>query len=273
MSLWEKAKYLLRTHRIHPKKSLGQNFMIEPAFFNSMADCVSLDKNDAVLDIGAGLGFLTRFLADRCRTVLAVETNKAIACLLREQLADASNVEVVEGDILRTEVPPFNKVVSIPPYNISSHLLLWLFNRQFDSAALILQNEFAGRLEAQVGTEDYGWLTVLTYYYSEVELLDKVPKSSFYPQPKVDSIITRLLPRKNKPFVLENEAAFRRVLQSLFTQRNRKVRNAVLPYLKNTYALPKEKATKNADVLPFRDKRVRELTPENFGVLANAIVD
>jgi 16S rRNA (adenine1518-N6/adenine1519-N6)-dimethyltransferase len=273
MSLLEKAKYLLRTHRIHPKKSLGQNFMVEPAFFSSMADCVSLGKNDAVLDIGAGLGFLTRFLADKCKTVLAVETDKAIACLLREQLADVNNVRVIEDNVLKTEIPAFNKVVSIPPYKISSYLLIWLFNKQFDSAALILQKEFAGRLAASVGTEDYGWLTVLTYYYAEVELLEKVPKSAFYPQPKIDSTITCLIPRKHKPFVLENEAAFRRVVQSLFTQRNRKVRNAILPYLKGTCALPKEKAAKRAEALPFHDKRVRELTPENFGALANAVAD
>jgi 16S rRNA (adenine1518-N6/adenine1519-N6)-dimethyltransferase len=273
MSLLEKAKYLLRTHRIHPKKSLGQNFMIEPAFFSSMADRVSLDKNDVILDIGAGLGFLTIFLADKCKTVLAVETDKVIARVLREQIADVSNVKVIEGNVLRTDVPPFNKVVSIPPYNISSHLLLWLFNKQFDSAALIIQKEFAGRLAASVGTEDYGWLTVLTYYYTEVELLEKVPKSAFYPQPKVDSIITRLMPQKPKPFRLKDETSFRRIVQSLFTQRNRKVRNAILPYLKGTCMQPKEKAARNAGILPFHDVRVRELTPEEFGVLANAIVD
>jgi 16S rRNA (adenine1518-N6/adenine1519-N6)-dimethyltransferase len=273
MSLLEKAKCLLRTHEIHPKKSLGQNFMIEPVLFGSMANCVSLGKNDTVLDIGAGLGFLTRFLADRCRTVLAVETDKTIASLLREQLADASNVKVIEGDVLRLAVSSFNKIVSIPPYNISSRLLLWLFDRHFDAAALILQKEFADHLVASTGTEDYGWQTVLTCCYTNVELLEKVPKSAFYPQPNVDSIIIGLTPRKHKPFLLKKEASFRRVVQSLFTQRNRKVRNAILPYLKSTYALSKEEAAKNAATLPFRDKRVRELTPENFGELANAIVD
>jgi len=273
MSLLEKAKYLLRTHRIHPKKSLGQNFMIEPAFFGSMADRVSLDQNDVTLDAGAGLGFLTRFLADKCMTVLAVETDKVIARVLREQIADISNVKIIEGNVLKTDVPPFNKVVSIPPYNISSHLLLWLFNKQFDSAALIIQKEFAYRLAASVGTKDYGWLTVLTYYYAEVELLEKVPKSAFYPQPKVDSIMTRLTPRKPKPFRVKDEPSFRLIVQSLFTQRNRKVRNAILPYLKGTCMQPKEKAARNAAILPFHEVRVRELTPEKFGVLVNAIVE
>jgi 16S rRNA (adenine1518-N6/adenine1519-N6)-dimethyltransferase len=225
-----------------------------------------------VLDIGAGLGFLTRFLADRCRTVLAVETDKTIVRLLREQLADVSNVEVIEGDVLRIAVSPFDKVVSIPPYNVSSRLLLWLFGKHFDSAALIFQKEFADRLVASIGTEDYGWLTVLTYCYANVELLEKVPKSAFYPQPNIDSIITCLIPRRHKPFLLKEEELFRRVVQSLFTQRNRKVRNAILPYLRSTLVLSKEAAAKSAETLPFHDKRVRELAPEDFGELANAVV-
>lgn len=273
MSLLEKAKCLLRTHQIQPKKSLGQNFMIDPAFFSCMTDSVSLAKNDVALDIGAGLGFLTRFLADKCETVLAVEIDKAIVRVLRQQTADMGNVKVIEGNVLRAVVPPFDKVVSIPPYNISSHLLLWLLNKHFDSAALIIQKEFARRLTASVGTEDYGWLTVLTHYYAEVEFLEKVSKSAFYPQPKVDSIVTCFMARKRKPFRLKDELAFRRVVQSLFTQRNRKVRSAILPYLRGTCPKYRMKATRDAEIVPFHDVRVRELTPEEFGVLANAIVD
>ncbi len=247
--------------------------MIEPAFFGTMADCVSFDKNDVTLDIGAGLGFLTRFLAGKCKIVLAVETDKAIARILREQTARTPNVKIIECNILKAEVPPFNKVVSIPPYNISSPLLLWLFDKHFDSAALTIQKEFADRLTASVGSEDYGWLTILTYYYAEVELLKKVPRSAFYPQPRVDSIIIRLIPRKTKPFRLKDETTFRPIVQSLFTQRNRKVSNAILPYLEGTCLQPKRKAARNAEILPFSDVRVRELTPQELGVLANAILD
>jgi 16S rRNA (adenine1518-N6/adenine1519-N6)-dimethyltransferase len=273
MSLLEKTKYLLQTYQIRPKKSLGQNFMIEPAFFSNMTDCASLSGNETVLDIGAGVGLLTRFVANRCNTVLAVEADKAIAGLLREQLSDMSNVKIIEGDVLRTEIPPFDKVISIPPYNISSHLLLWLFSRKFDSAVFIFQREFANRLVAPPGNEEYGSLTVISHHYMKVELLGHVPKSAFYPQPKVVSVIVSLKPSENKPFVLKDEASFRNFVQSLFTQRNRKVRNAVLPYLRRAYSLSKETAVKTAEALPFHDRRVRELTPENFGVLANALVD
>jgi len=247
--------------------------MIDPAFFRNMADHAALDKNDTVLDIGAGLGFLTRFVADRCRTVLAVEADSTIASILNEQLVDVLNVKVIKGDVFKIGIPPFNKVVSIPPYSISSRLLVWLFSKKLDCAVLILQKEFARRLVASPGDEDYGWLTILANYYVEVALLDEVPKSAFYPSPRIDSVITYLKARKRSPFVLKNEESFKHLLHSLFTQRNKKVRNAILHFLRNTCKMSKETAIKVADTLPFHEQRVRELKPEDFGELANAISD
>ena len=271
MSLSEKTKFLLRRHRILPKKHLGQNFMIEPSIYYRLADYASLGRSDVVLDVGAGLGFLTRFLADRCKRVLAVESDSRLVKILRDQLKDLSNVEVIEGNVLKVSTPHFDTVVSIPPYHISSPLLLWLFSKRFDRGVLIFQKEFANRLVASVGSENYGWLTVVTYYYAEVELLEDVPKWMFYPQPEVDSIIMRLKPKKPLPFTLKNEVLFKRLVQTLFTQRNRKVRNAVLPFIKSTHATIAVNVVELADSLPLHDKRVRELAPEDFGALANAL--
>jgi 16S rRNA (adenine1518-N6/adenine1519-N6)-dimethyltransferase len=250
---------------------MGQNFMIEPSLFHNLSEYASLGQNDVTLDVGAGLGFLTRFLASRCKRVLAVEADNSLVKALHAELADLLNIEIIKGNVLKVQVSKFNKVVSIPPYQISSRLLGWLFNRGFDLAVLIFQKEFAKRLVAPVGSEDYGWLTLLTYYYVACELLDEVPKSLFYPQPEVGSIIIRLSSKQPKPFALTDEVLFTKLAQSLFTQRNRKVRNAVLPFLKGIQGKTAETAIKKADLLPFHDQRVRELAPEDFGVLANAI--
>jgi 16S rRNA (adenine1518-N6/adenine1519-N6)-dimethyltransferase len=273
MSLLEATKSLLRSHRSLPKKAFGQNFMIEPSIYQLMVDYASLDQNDTVLDIGAGLGFLTRFVADKCRSVLAVEADPELAAVLRRQLSQFFNVKIIEGNILRANVPQFNKIVSTPPYNISSRLLLWILNQEFDCAVLVFQREFADRLAASVGNRNYGWLTVLTYFQAEVELLDDVPKSMFYPMPKVDSVVTRLTPRRSRLHKLENEAAFKRMVQLLFAQRNRKVRTAVLPYLNHIRILSKEEACRIAETLPFHDMRVRELAPEDFGALADVLIE
>jgi len=246
--------------------------MVEPSIFRSLVDYASLDQNDVVLDVGAGLGFLTGFLAKKCKGVLAVESDARLVKVLCEQLKDLSNVKIVEGNVLRAHVPPFNKIVSIPPYHISSLLLLWLFHRNFDCGVLIFQKEFANRLVASVGGEGYGWLAVVAYYYVEVELLDVVPKWMFYPQPEVDSVVVRLRPKKPHPFALKSEALFRQLAQSLFTHRNRKVRNAVVPFIRSAWATGVEGATKTIEIFPFRDKRVRELAPEDFGALSNVLI-
>ena len=245
--------------------------MIEPSVHHRLVDYAALSRSDVVLDVGAGLGFLTRLLAGRCKRVLAVESDSRLVKLLRDQLKGMCHVEIVKGNVLKMSTLHFNKVVSIPPYHISSPLLLWLFGKRFDCGALIFQREFANRFAASVGSENYGWLTVVTYYYAEVELLDDVPRWMFYPQPEVDSMIVRLKPRKPPPFNLKNKALFKQLVQALFTRRNRKVRNAVLPFLRRAQATAAETVVEAAS-LPFQDKRVRELAPEDFGALANALV-
>jgi 16S rRNA (adenine1518-N6/adenine1519-N6)-dimethyltransferase len=213
---------------------------------------------------------LTRVLAEMCESVLAVEADPRLVNVLREELKDLANIRVIEDDVLRVRLLNFNRVVSVPPYHISSPLVSWLFDKSFDCGVLVFQKEFANRLVASVGMEGYGWLAVVAYYYFKVELLNDVPSWMFYPQPEVDSVIVRLKPKKPRPFNLESEDVFKRMTQSLFTHRNRKVRNAVLLFVKGEHAT----AGKNDLVaLPFRDKRARELTPEDFGALANALVE
>lgn len=235
-------------------------------------DYASLNQNDAVLDVGAGMGFLTSSLANKCRSVLAVEADAKLVEVLREQVGSLSNVQIVGGSVFGVETPFFNKVVSIPPYQISSRLVSWLFGRDFDCAVFVFQKEFANRLAASVGSKDYGWLTVVAYYYVEVELLDEVPNWMFYPQPEVDSIVVRLKPKKPPPFVLRDSALFIQLAQSLFRSRNRKIRNAVLPFLKGIRTMTAGDAIEMGDALIYKDKRVRELAPEDFGELANVVI-
>lgn len=271
MSLLEKTKLLLRNNRSLPKKSFGQNFIVDQSIYEGMINYASLEKDDTVLDIGAGLGFLSRLLAEKCKNVLAVEADAQVASILREQLADVGNACIIVGDVFKTDIPPFNKILSAPPYNISSHLILWIMQQSFDLGVLIFQKEFAARLVASVGSEEYGWLTVFTYCHAEVELLDDVSKTVFYPQPKVDSVITRLIPKRQPLGEQISDIAFRRLLQTLFTHRNRKVRGAILPYLRGLRGMTKLDAVEVAERVPYSDKRVRELAPEDFGVLANAL--
>ncbi|NIR87928.1 ribosomal RNA small subunit methyltransferase A [Candidatus Bathyarchaeota archaeon] len=270
MDLLPRAKRLLRLHRVFPKKRLGQNFVINRALLQKMISYASISKEDTVLEVGAGLGFLTQLLSPACNKVIAVEVDPKLTEILRSELRDLENVDLIEGDVLSAPVPKFNKVVSTPPYSISSPLLFWLLERKFECAVLTFQKEFAERMTASVGTRDYGRLTVGTYYRAEAELLDHVPRSMFYPPPDVDSTVVRLKPREKPPFSVEDEEAFFQLVQTLFTQRNKKMRNAIAPFLRGR--VRKTDVKRLADSLLFHDKRVRKLAPEDFGAISNQIV-
>jgi 16S rRNA (adenine1518-N6/adenine1519-N6)-dimethyltransferase len=271
MNLLEETKLLLRKHQSLPKKSFGQNFIIDRSIYEHMTEYASIEKSDIVLDIGAGLGFLSRLLAEKCKNVLAIEVDAQLATILREQLTYVCNARVIVGDVLKADIPPFNKIVSAPPYDISSRLILWMLQQNCECGVLVLQKEFAAHLVASIGSEEYGWLTVFTYHYAEVELLDDVSKTAFWPQPKVDSVITRLVLKRRNSHMQMSDIAFRRLLQVLFTHRNRKVKGAILSYLRGLRGVTKLRAVEIAERLPYSDKRVRELGPEDFEVLANTI--
>ena len=267
----EETKHLLRTFRIVPNKLLGQNFMIEPSVYPKLCEYACLGKEDVVLDSGAGFGFLTRFLAGRCKTVLAVEKDPRIAMVLRDQVQGYENVIVVQGDVLKSELPAFNKVIAIPPYYSSSRLVTWFLKRQTECSVLILQKEFADKLLAPVGTENYSWLTVVAFHDAQVELMESVPKTVFYPPPQVDSVIVRLRTWDTAPFDVKDEEFFNRLVRWLFTQRNKKLSNSLAPFIKSTFKVRKEEAVKLARNVPFADRRARELAPREFGALANVL--
>jgi 16S rRNA (adenine1518-N6/adenine1519-N6)-dimethyltransferase len=271
MSLYKETRGLLQRYKIFPKKRLGQNFVIDNSLLRSLIAYGNIDKEDTVLEVGAGLGFLTHLLSLKCRRVIAVEIDSKLANVVRENLSKLLNIELIEGDVLTAKIPSFDKMVSTPPYSISSPLLFWLLRKPFQLAVLAFQEEFARRLKADVGSKDYSRLTVTTYYSADIELLDYISKNSFYPSPDVDSVIVRIKP-KPAPFKVKDEKAFFELVQIVFNQRNKKLRNAVPPLLIKR-GLDKQKAQMLADSLTFHDKRVRELAPEDFGALTNEILE
>ncbi len=244
--------------------------MVDSKFLELICSYATLERSDVVLEVGAGFGFLTRILAEKSKRVIAVEIDSRLAKVLDKELAQFNNVELIEGNILEATVPPFNKVVSNPPFSISSPLLFWLLKKPLDLGVLTFQKEFAKRLSAPIGSKDYSRLTVTTYYYADVELLDDVPKEAFYPLPDVDAKIVSLKPREHPPFQLKNKRVFEDVVRTLFTQRNRKVRKAILPFVQK-YGIRDTTVLKKETQLPFYNRRVRELAPEDFGAVANEL--
>jgi len=272
MSLLEEVKKILSVNKIYPRKRFGQNFLVEDEIIEKMMYYASIGKNDSVLEIGSGLGFLTERLAKVAGQVMAVEIDPRLVKILLRRLYDCKNVVILRGDILKMQgLPQFNKVVSVPPYSISSPLLFWLLKRRFNCAVLTFQEEFGRRLVASPGTRDYGRLTVAAYYYAEVDLLDSIPKECFWPMPEVNSVIVRLKPRK-PPFYVKSEGDFFRFIRAVFTQKNKKVRSAVKVFL-NEFKISKWRAAQISDSIAFHDRRVREMSPEELGLVFNDLLE
>ena len=228
-------------------KALGQHFIIDQSIFERECKYALLNKKDIVLEIGAGDGRLTKVISKYAGKVIAIEKDKALAELAK--YTTGKNVKVIHADALKIQFPDFSKIVSNIPYSISSKILEKIFKYNWEIAVLTFQKEFALRFFAKPGERNYSRITVMVNYYSTPELLETVPKSKFYPKPKVDSVIVRLR-RKKVPALPES---FWDMVRILFTHKKKLVKNA----FRDTgieVSLPKELAK----------KRVFQCTLEDF---------
>lgn len=200
----------------------GQNFLVDTAVLERIADYAELCPDDSVLEIGPGTGNLTEILSHRAGRVYAVEVDRDLAASLEGRL---DNVTVISGDALKVELPDCSKVVSNLPYQISSKITYRLLRRPFDLAVLMYQREFAMRMTADAGAKDYGRLSVVVGHYARAEILEYVSRTAFRPNPQVGSAIVRLRPRLERPDV--DYDCFMRFVSGLFSQRKKKLRSAL----------------------------------------------
>jgi 16S rRNA (adenine1518-N6/adenine1519-N6)-dimethyltransferase len=237
-----------------------------------MVNHAEIFQEDVVLEIGTGAGDLTALLADRAREVISIESDERLLRLARERLGDRENVRLIHGDATRVKLPSFDKVVANLPYGISSTITFRLLEHAFKLAVLMYQREFAERLVAKPGSDDYGRLTVNVYYRAKAEILEEVPPEAFFPQPKVTSAVVRLRPRA-PPFKVADERRFFAVVRALFQHRRQRVRNSLLRSFEQVFpGWEISKAERRGFIdekLPKKiaESRVMDLPPEKFGEL------
>ncbi len=266
------TKKLLKKYKIRPNRRKGQNFIIDYKIIEKQIRFANISNQDIVVEIGAGLGTLTQFLAEISKKVIAIEIDKRLIQILEDRFSTFKNVEIIHGDILDLELPlDFNKIVSNIPYSISSPLTFKILDEMnfIDLAILTYQLDFAKRMIAHPGSKEYSRLSVNVYYKAHVKILEKVPNDSFYPPPKVQSAILELIPRK-PPFKVIDEKFFNVITQKLFIRKNRKVKKMLQNYLE-TKNLSKHEIGLIIKDLPYQDMRVRNLPPEAFAEISNIL--
>lgn len=260
-------KARIRDLGMTPNKRLGQHFLSDEATANRQVQYAKVGKNDTVLEIGPGLGILTGILSTRAKRVVAVEADPAAADYIERTYED---VEIIRGDVLKADLPEFDKVVSNLPFNISSPITFKLLEVPFDSGILMYQKEFAERLVASLGNKEYSRLSVNAFYRANCEILEMVPRTLFYPEPKVDASIVRIEPR-HPPFEVIDEGHFFKVVKALFTHRRKQIRNSLMLEWRSLTDT-KESMAQFVSELLGSQRRVEELSPEEIGELSDRII-
>lgn len=275
-------KRILTRHGFTFSKALGQNFLIDPSVCPRMAAALEADDHTGVLEIGPGIGVLTKELSAVCGRVAAVELDRRLPDVLAETLADCPNVRVVPGDVLQMDLQALFadrfagcgrlQVCANLPYYITTPVLMRLLESELPIERLVVmvQLEAAKRLCAPLGTRDCGAVSAAVEYYTQAEILFEVGRESFYPSPNVDSAVIALTRRQQPPVQVTDEGYFFRVVKGAFLQRRKTLANS----LNAALGVPKAELTALFQSLGLSaTARAEQLTMSQMAALANALYE
>lgn len=214
------------------KRPIGQHFLFDPRILKKIIDCSQVTPNDTAIEIGAGLGTLTRLLAKRVKKVIAIEIDKKLVVRLKDSLSMTQNVEVITADALKFPYETIKgkfKIVANIPYYITTPLLFRLleFKEKIPSMTLLLQKEVAQRIVASPGGKDYGVLSITVQLYTKPTLKFLVPKGAFSPPPEVDSAVVHFEVYPHPIYKVENEEFFLKIVKTAFSQRRKTILNSL----------------------------------------------
>ncbi len=275
-------KDLLERHGFHFSKAKGQNFLTQAWVPQRIAEEAGVDEHCGVLEIGPGMGVLTRELAQRAEKVTAVEIDTTILPVLSKNLEAYDNVSVINQDILKVDLHKLfeeqfggrpARVVANLPYYITTPILMKLLESDvpIESIVIMIQREVADRLAAEAGSKDFGAITLAVQYRAEVEHICDVPPEAFEPMPKVWSSVVRLIPREKPPVSVTDEAHFFRLIKAAFAMRRKTLTNA----LSHDGSLYADKETVRALLARMglsESIRGECLTIEQFAELSNNLI-
>ncbi len=277
----EDTKFIMKKYNIRANKSLGQNFLINDKVVEEIISGSSIDENDLIIEIGPGLGTLTKYLLEKAKKVICIELDKKMIKILEDRFKLYNNFELIHGDILKVDLNAIIKkekensnikevkIVANLPYYITTPIIMKLLedNLDLNSMTVMVQKEVADRLTATPGDKNTGAITYSVYYYATSETILEVSKDSFIPEPEVTSEVIKLNIRKTPPVEVKSKKIMFRIIKCSFMQRRKTLVNA----LANTKVfLNKEEGLSILKKLNLpEDIRAEKLTLQDFANITN----
>ena len=285
MDILEETRYIMKKYNIRANKSLGQNFLINNEVVEKIVNSSDISKEDMVIEIGPGLGTLTKYLLEKAGKVLCVELDAKMIKILQDRFSLYDNFELINEDILKVnlnEIIMENKkdgkiknvkIVANLPYYITTPIIMKWFEEKLDikSITVMIQKEVADRLIETPGGKNTGAITHTVYYYCESEKIMEVPNSSFIPEPEVTSEVIKLNLRDKPAVDIENTKVMFMIIKSAFMQRRKTLLNA----LTNTKVfINKEEGIQILKELNLDENvRAEKLSIQEFANIAKIIIE
>ncbi|TAN69273.1 16S rRNA (adenine(1518)-N(6)/adenine(1519)-N(6))-dimethyltransferase RsmA [Paraclostridium sordellii 8483] len=279
LSSHRKTKEVVDKHGFKFSKSLGQNFLIDDNVIDRILDGARLSKGDKIIEVGPGIGTLTREMGRVADKVLAIEIDKTLIPILKDTLDEFENIEVINQDILKVNVEDLVteklnggpvKLVANLPYYITTPIVMKFLEEDIPVTDIVVmvQKEVADRMNANPGTKDYGALSVAVQYYCDTEIVAKAPRHMFIPQPNVDSTVIGLHVREERKYNVDSEDIFFKTVKAAFGQRRKTLLNA----LGTLGFLNKDEIREVLNEANIDEKRRGEtLSIEEFANLSNCV--
>ena len=282
-NLWDETSFIMKKYHIKANKNLGQNFLIDEQVIEKIVNASEIKKEDCVIEIGPGLGTLTKELLEKAGKVISIELDKKMITILKDRFALYDNFELINNDVLQVDLKNIIltekekglknvKVVANLPYYITTPIIMKLLEEKLDleSITVMVQKEVADRLIAIPSDKETGAITYSVYYYAKGEEILEVPNDSFIPEPEVTSKVIKLDIRKEPPVKVKSPEVMFRIIKCAFMQRRKTLLNALV----NTKVfLNKDEGIKILKKIGLReDIRAEKLKIEDFAKIADSIL-
>lgn len=240
-NILEETKFIMKKYNIKANKNLGQNFLINEEVVTNIVDCSNIDKQDLVIEIGPGLGTLTKYLLEKAGKVICIELDTKMLQILKDRFSLYNNFELINNDVLKVDLKNIIekekaegkiknvKIVANLPYYITTPIIMKLLEEELEleSITVMIQKEVADRLIAIPGEKNTGAITYAVYYYATSEAIMEVPNSSFIPEPAVTSKVIKLNIRKEPIVTPKNKEKMFKVIKCAFMQKRKTLLNSL----------------------------------------------